>query len=103
MPNKFYIDIESVGSLPPDEILRQGIKYLQEKLAVVIQSIQGADANGEVVGGYEGGRSPDLNARDTYDDGFTTPYGAAAGLGAGGGTTPYGGYGGATGPYSNGW
>lgn len=97
------MDIETVGSLPPDEILRQGIKYLQEKLASVVQSIQ--QTNGGIdPEGYDGGRSPDMNGQngygggDRFDDGFTTPYGGDAGVN--GGTTPFGGYGGG---YSNGW
>jgi DNA-directed RNA polymerase II subunit RPB3 len=110
-PNKFYIDIESVGSLQPDEILRQGIKYLQEKLATVIQGVQktaGGGAADGVNGGMEyGARSPDMADANGYndrgfDDGFTTPYAAGGGPpGGAGASTPFGGYGGNA--YGNGW
>ncbi|KAF3931240.1 hypothetical protein ABW19_dt0206653 [Dactylella cylindrospora] len=113
-PNRFYIDVESVGSLQPDEILRQGIKYLQEKLASVIAGVQKTagqttaantgDVNG-IEGGYGGARSPDMGDTNGYgrnfDDGFTTPYAGGGGAGGAGANTPFGGYGGAG--YSNGW
>ncbi|EWC47624.1 DNA-directed RNA polymerase II subunit RPB3 [Drechslerella stenobrocha 248] len=112
-PTKFYMDVETVGSLPPDEILRQGVKYLQEKLANVIAGVQktaGANgvsaAAGDVSGmddGYGGARSPDMGDANGYgrnfNDGYVTPYGGAGGVG--GAQTPFGGYGG--GGYSNGW
>ncbi|KAI5776618.1 DNA-directed RNA polymerase [Geopyxis carbonaria] len=59
VPNKFYMDIETVGSMPPDEIMQQGIKYLQEKLAAVIKAFRAGDEEGgEYGGGGGGGGSP---------------------------------------------
>ncbi|KAK6535534.1 45 kDa subunit of RNA polymerase II [Orbilia ellipsospora] len=115
VPTKFYIDVETVGSLQPDEVLRQGIKYLQEKLATVIAGVNktagagaggangGGDVNGMDQDGYGGARSPDMgdaNGYRNFNDGYVTPYGGAGGGGAGA-QTPFGGYGG--GGYSNGW
>lgn len=39
-PNKFYFGVETVGSLPPNEVISQGIKYLQVKLATVVRDLQ---------------------------------------------------------------
>ena len=94
------MDIESVGSMPPDEIMQQGIKYLQEKLAAVIKTFREE--------GDEGVRSP---GQADYSmggmgagGGYETPYGAGAGVGDG--RTPYGagaGYGQTPYGSGNGW
>ncbi|KAG5439607.1 hypothetical protein PCANB_002184 [Pneumocystis canis] len=39
-PNKFYFGIETVGSLSPNEVISQGIKYLQVKLATIVRDLQ---------------------------------------------------------------
>ncbi|KTW30597.1 hypothetical protein T552_00314 [Pneumocystis carinii B80] len=39
-PNKFYFGVETVGSLPPNEVISQGIKYLQVKLATIVRDLQ---------------------------------------------------------------
>lgn len=103
VPTRFYIDVEAVGQIPPQEILEQGIKYLQEKLAAIIQGLTGADANVDGFGG--GARSPpgahgangNGGPRDDGwgDPGYTTPFqsGGRTTYDAwnNGGTTPYGG------------
>jgi DNA-directed RNA polymerase II subunit RPB3 len=69
-PNRFYMDIETVGSMPPDEIMQQGIKYLQEKLAAVIKAFR----EGE---GDDGVRSPgqaDYAMGGMGGAGYETPY-----------------------------
>ncbi|BFZ58304.1 RNA polymerase II subunit 3 [Savitreella phatthalungensis] len=38
-PEKFYFDIETVGQIPCNEVMRQSITYLQQKLAVVVQEL----------------------------------------------------------------
>ncbi|KAF8420113.1 DNA-directed RNA polymerase [Tirmania nivea] len=105
VPSRFYMDVESVGQIPPQEILEQGIKYLQEKLAAIIQGLAGADAN---VDGFNGGaRSPPgahganggAGGRDDGwgDQGYTTPFqsgGRTTYDAWNGGATPYGGGGG---------
>ena len=111
-PSRFYFDLETVGSLEPDVVVQQGIKVLQQKLALVIGDLTGSEVdgvNGNAAGadldGFGGPKSPELDGGD-YDpeQGFPT-YGAGAGDGGGGasawggGATPYG----AT-PYGqNGW
>jgi DNA-directed RNA polymerase II subunit RPB3 len=42
-PNKFYFEVEAIGQLPANEIIYQGIKYLQEKLATVVRDLQERD------------------------------------------------------------
>lgn len=91
------MDVETVGSIPPDEILQQAIKYLQEKLAAVIKTF--AEPGGDVDGFGDGGvRSPGPQdyAMGGMDGGFggTTPYGnnnQAPYNGFAGGETPYAG------------
>ena len=83
--------------MPPDEIMQQGIKYLQEKLAAVIKVFREE--------GDDGVRSPgqaDYNMGGMGGGGgYETPY-----VGMGDARTPYGagGFGQAT-PYggANGW
>ena len=38
-PHTFYFNLESTGAMPPDTILHEGIKVLQQKLAGVIQEL----------------------------------------------------------------
>lgn len=84
--------MESSGSLEPDEIVQEGIKVLQQKLATVIQELTG-DADGMNGDGYEP-RSPDMTMNGGYDQGFgaQTPFGEPNGghTAYGGGQTPYG-------------
>ncbi|KAF8460244.1 DNA-directed RNA polymerase [Kalaharituber pfeilii] len=107
VPNRFYIDVESVGQIPPQEILEQGIKYLQEKLAAIIQGLTGSDAGVDGFGG--GARSPPgahggggMNGHGAggrgdsdWDAGYTTPFQS-------GGRTTYDGWNGGTTPYAGG-
>ena len=101
VPSRFYLDIESAGSLPPDEILQQGIKYLQEKLATVIETFSNKNEAGDGFG--DGVRSPGqdyaMGGMGGGGAGYETPFQ--------GGRTPFGGggFGGATeyGGSANGW
>ena len=98
VPSQFYVDIESVGNLEADNVVQQGIKVLQQKLAAVLQELSGGDdANRGLMDGdhqYENGpRSPDAG----LDHGYTTPFNqGATSVWAGGqtpapyGATPYG-------------
>lgn len=104
MPSKFYFDVESVGNLEPDNVVQQAIKVIQQKLAAVIQELEGDSSRdaGDVGGGGggDGGARSPLMGESGYGEGFTTPFIGAGGQSAwGGGATPYG----AT-PYGqNGW
>ncbi|KAF2497838.1 insert subdomain of RNA polymerase alpha subunit [Lophium mytilinum] len=92
VPTRFFFDVETVGGLEPDQIVLQGIKVLQRKLAGIIGDLTGVDeSNG--VDGFGGGQSPQMNGAQGYgapDQGFTTPYGNTSAWGGGGGATPYG-------------
>lgn len=92
VPQRFFMDVETVGGLDPDQIVNRGIKGLQQKLAEVIHELDGGDnANVDF-----GAQSPTLNGGGFGNDaGYTTPgYGGGGsvwGPGAtAGGTTPYG-------------
>ncbi|KAK9454141.1 DNA-directed RNA polymerase [Dipodascopsis uninucleata] len=43
-PERFYMDVEAVGSLPPNEIVLSGIRVLQEKLAIIVTSMKDEDS-----------------------------------------------------------
>lgn len=118
-PRTFYFNLETTGAMPPDTVLHQGIKVLQEKLAGVVQELSDTNEGGGAANGYDanGGQSPDMmngggmsayggqsayGSRSAYggggaDPGYTTPgFGGASayGGGAGGmtpGAMPYGG------------
>jgi DNA-directed RNA polymerase II subunit RPB3 len=97
-PSAFYYDVESVGSLDPDNIIQQGIKALQQKLAAVIQELTEDSNNGDA--GARGDdyepRSPGVGDGAYQNDaqglgGFQTPFQGGGGASAwGGGATPYG-------------
>ena len=86
VPSRFFMDIESVGSMPPDEIMQQGIKYQQEKLAAVIKTFREE--------GDDGVRSPgqDYAMGGMGGGGYETPFGVGGAMGDN--RTPYGGSGG---------
>lgn len=102
--------MESVGSLEPDAVVQQAIKVMQQKLAMIIQELEGPSSGNayaaDATGGYDdaGAATPALQADDGFgaDGGFTTPFvsgGGGQSAWGGGGATPYG----AT-PYGqNGW
>ncbi|KAF1977890.1 DNA-directed RNA polymerase subunit D, partial [Bimuria novae-zelandiae CBS 107.79] len=99
VPERFFFDVETVGGLQPDMIVNNGIKVLQEKLAMVIRELTGEEAAN---GGPDGALSPTMDGGYGNDGGYVTPGygGGGGGYGAGaGGTTPYGAtpYGGAPG------
>lgn len=83
-PSAFFFDLEATGVLEPDEIVSQGVKVLQTKLAEIIK---GLDNSGEAM---NGGMSPDgyePAPAEGYYDSNRTPYGATAY-----GQNGYGGY-----------
>lgn len=66
-PNRYYFDVETTGSLAPNEIVVQGIKYLQEKVATVIRDLKQTDRPPGAMNGWTNG---------VQDGGWQTPYGA---------------------------
>ncbi|KAL1886025.1 RNA polymerase II subunit 3 [Ceratocystis pirilliformis] len=97
VPNKFYVELEGIGTLEPNEIVQGGIKVLQNKLAELLHALSDKNQDHTMVGGYETGpRSPDLNmdnGNPWQDQGYTTPYGGGAGsnqsVWGASATTPY--------------
>lgn len=112
-PDKFYVNLEGTGVMPPDSVLHNGIKTLQTKLAGVISQLatttdSGHELNTGITNGADGmgGMSPPdqgMNGGGTAYGGRTPAYGQQT---AYGGTTPaYGqatAYGGQTPGYGSG-
>ena len=112
-PHTFYFNVESTGAMPPDTILHQGIKVLQQKLAGVIQELGDAnDPSQPSALDLHGGQSPDMmngggmsayggqsayggGNRSAYGGGMQDPGYTTPGY-AGGGASAYGGAGGMT-------
>ncbi|KAK9448857.1 DNA-directed RNA polymerase [Limtongia smithiae] len=44
-PERFYIDIEAIGQLPPNEIVTEGVRVLQEKLAIIMKALDDDDVD----------------------------------------------------------
>lgn len=95
-PNKFYVNVETIGSLTPDQVVLRGIDELQRKVAGIVMSLN-QDGNRTAYGGnhsqYNGG------AFSTYSRGAGSQYnnnGAGGNASAyGGNASTYGQYGGA--------
>ncbi|KAF2200519.1 DNA-directed RNA polymerase subunit D [Delitschia confertaspora ATCC 74209] len=87
-PTRFFFDVETVGGMEPDTIVQQGIRVLQQKLANVIQELQGGE---DIDMGGFGGQSPQMNGGGYGDPtaGSFSAYGGNASV-WGGGATPYG-------------
>ncbi|SPO03451.1 probable DNA-directed RNA polymerase II chain RPB3 [Cephalotrichum gorgonifer] len=90
--DRFYFEVEGVGTLEPDEIIQGGIRVIQQKLASMIHLIsgRGGDAMDTDMGGP---KSPDMDGPNPWqDNGYTTPYGNGGNQstwGGGASTTPY--------------
>lgn len=88
-PEQFYVNLEGVGVMPPDQILHAGIQELQAKLALVITELSKTTETGHEINGHDGGMTP---PDAPPMDGMETAYGARSAYGQqtvyGGGTTP---------------
>ncbi|KAF5317109.1 hypothetical protein D9611_003958 [Ephemerocybe angulata] len=86
-PNKFYFNVETDGSLGPQEVVMKGLTELQTKLANLILGLGNPDAdmNGGGGGGQGWGDAP-------------APAGPSGGWGGSGGGGGGGGWGGASSP-----
>lgn len=72
-PNNFYIDVETVGVLPPNEVILRAIETLQLKLAGISVELNKEDVEAnQPTGGFTTyGRSPGGDTpRGNYDGGF---------------------------------
>ena len=93
VPQRFFLNVETVGSIDPDTCVQQGIKVLQQKLALIIQELQGDEQTNGVNGDeYSSGlRSPSGTPGYPMDQGYTTPRGGGGMSSYGGGMSSYGG------------
>jgi DNA-directed RNA polymerase II subunit RPB3 len=82
VPSAFFFEVEGIGTLEPDDIVRGGIEVLQTKLAETIKVLGGAEAAG--ADDINGAQSPD-GYEPAPANGAYSAYG-----GLRGGTTPYG-------------
>ena len=99
-PNRFYFEGETSGSMEPDQIVREGIRVLQQKIGGLLKGLDPRKYGGDEAD-FDGPRSPDMNmdggTTPWQDGGYTTPYGGGGQTAYGGGgmtaygTTPYGG------------
>ncbi|KAH7270573.1 DNA-directed RNA polymerase [Fusarium redolens] len=89
VPNRFYFEVETSGSMEPDQIVQNGIRVLQQKIGGLLKGLDPRKYGGDEAD-FDGPRSPDMNmdggTTPWQDGGYTTPYG-----GGGGGQTAYGG------------
>ena len=92
VPSAFFFEVEGVGTLEPDDIVRGGIDVIQKKLAETIRFLGGAEPTG--VDGMNGAQSPDGYEPAPANGGYS--YGGRMGGATPYGATPYGagGYGG---------
>ena len=105
-PSQFYINLEGTGVMPPDAILHNGIRTLQEQLANVIKALRDTGDTGQP-NGMDGGFSPmdgvangtAYGAQSAYgggqsaygmDPGYQTPAYGQGSVYGGGYATPYG-------------
>jgi len=129
IPEQFYFDVETVGSLAPQEVCLRGLAELQQKLAATIFECRKlnepaeapaldlptmTNGHGDGFGkapGWGGGGAPQTNGWNTSPGGGGWGGGgggrspAAAGWGGGGTTSPdaYGTGGGSRSPAAAGW
>ncbi|QPH05814.1 hypothetical protein C2857_003826 [Epichloe festucae Fl1] len=108
VPDRFYFEVETSGSMEPDQIVQGGIRALQQKIGALLKGLDPKKYGGEEAADFDGPRSPDMNMEGGgttpwQDGGYTTPYGGNM-TSYGGNNTTYGGgnntaYGGGSGAY----
>ena len=79
-PSTFYMDVETVGNLPPNEVILKGIETLQLKLAGISMELNkdSIEASNAAAGGFTTyGRSPGGNSPGMGN----SPYGGDSGFG----------------------
>ena len=100
-PDQFFINLEGTGVMPPDAVLHNGIRTLQQKLATVINELSkstGGDGGGSPMDGIVNGGGTAYGAQSAYggqssygqDPGYQTPGYGGMGSVYGGAATPYG-------------
>lgn len=79
-PSTFYMDVETVGNLPPNDVVLKGIETLQLKLAGISMELNkdSIEASNAAAGGFTTyGRSPGGNSPGMGN----SPYGGDSGFG----------------------
>lgn len=95
VPNRFYFEVETSGSLEPDQIVQGSIRVLQQKIGALLKSLDPKKYGGDEAD-FDGPRSPDMNMDGgttpwQEGGGYTTPYGGGNTTSYGGNATAYGG------------
>lgn len=88
VPENYYFNVETVGLLPSDEVVRRGITVLQEKLAAVVLALGGGEDRNRArdnAGGFTTYGQTDYGQTE-YQNGQHTEYDG----GAYGGASAYG-------------
>lgn len=87
-PNEFYFDVETVGNLPPNDVVLQSINTLQTKLASIVieldkERVEGSNVQDGAFTSY--GRTDYGHGGETPMIGAATPYGGDNSFGTSGG------------------
>lgn len=96
VPNKFYINVETVGSLTPEEVVTRGITVLQKKIAGIVAELDKDSTNRDDAGTAYSQRAPATQWGNNSQYGpsqYETQYGGQTGFqsGYGGNQSGYGG------------
>ncbi|KAF4594882.1 RNA polymerase II subunit 3 [Ophiocordyceps camponoti-floridani] len=99
VPDRFYFEVETSGTMEPDQIVQGGIRALQQKVGALLKGLDPRKYGGDEAD-FDEPRSPDMNmdggTTPWQDQGTSTPYGGHM-TAYGGGNTAYGGGGGSGG------
>ncbi|KAI5965948.1 rpb3 [Candida pseudojiufengensis] len=79
VPSTYYFNVETVGNLPPKDVVTQGIVALQHKLAAISMELrkENVEGNAANAGGFTTYGRTDYGGGET--PGAATPYGAQFG------------------------
>ncbi|KAG9249021.1 DNA-directed RNA polymerase [Calycina marina] len=87
-PDKYYFEVEGVGNLAPDQIIHEGIKVLQTKLATILNAL--GETKEDAGERFLPDDDVDMGGRNDFDNGYTTPGYNGPSYGNHGRATPYG-------------
>lgn len=78
-PDKFYMNVETIGSLPPNEVILRGIDVLQKKIAGIVSELNKINDGSRTAYGGGAGAGGATGYGTNYGDG--TNYGQGTGYG----------------------
>jgi DNA-directed RNA polymerase II subunit RPB3 len=81
VPSAFFVNVESIGVLEPDEIVGGGVRALQLKLTELLQGLQPANDGMNGMNGVDAGDDYEPTDQQAYDAGGFAGYGATGGYG----------------------